>query len=145
MDVWDKVPDCEWWGCKCQYFDTLHVLVGQVRSRRLTEAAWRQLASASSPLPASYVLLFPLESQLQTCCPETLLASRKHTIPAGLSINTNHRQFSHTQEQMQGKRSRFDWLQAAVKIISDAILGFKWDNTASPWFSPEQLCYFRTW
>lgn len=56
-------------------FDTLHVLVCQVRSRRRTAAAWKQPVSASSPLPVSCVPLFPPESQLQTCCPETPPAS----------------------------------------------------------------------
>lgn len=56
-------------------FDTLHVLLCQVRSRRWTAAAWKQPVSASSPLPASCVPLFPPESQLRTCCPETPPAS----------------------------------------------------------------------
>lgn len=46
-------------------------LLWRVMSRRWTAAAWRRLVSAFSPRPASCVLLFPLESQPQTCCPET--------------------------------------------------------------------------
>lgn len=129
-------------GLQMSVFDTWHVLVAQVRSRRLTEAAWRQLASASSPLPASCVLPFPLESQLQTCCPETLLASRKHTIPAGLRINTNHRYNSHTlQSRWKESAADLSGCELAVKTFSCPILAFKWDNPASTWFSLEQLCY----
>lgn len=65
---------------KPQWRMALHVRIvlcflWRVRSRRWTGAAWRRLASAFSPLPVSCVPLFPLESQPQTCCPQTEPAS----------------------------------------------------------------------
>lgn len=90
-------------------------LLWWVMSRRWTATAWRRLVSVSSPRPVFCVLLFPLESQPQTCCPETQ--------PASVNTHRNIAYFNTTKKPLQFFRKQLllqKWAAEQVHCFSVA-------------------------